>query len=79
MQVLLVRKVLSFLYNQNIEIVEDIFKGKVADYMLSHLVEQAKFYAQNHGNERAWLEFILSLDDDNCLIIADHMLLKKQA
>lgn len=72
------RKVLLFLYNKNIDVVEDIYKGKVGEGMLNHLISKAENYAQTYNNNtRAWMEFILHLDLENSLILIDHLFPEK--
>lgn len=66
-------KIVNFIYNTNIDEVENIFKGKVKDYMLSHLIDkknECKEYRIDN-NSVAWLDFIGNLDEQNSEILFD--------
>lgn len=73
------RKVLLFIYNKNIDVVEEIYKGKVGEGMCNHLVRKAKGYAQTYNNNtRAWMEFIGNLDIENSLILIEYLFPEKK-
>ena len=38
MKSIIMHKIVNFIYNNNVDEIETIYKGKVADYMLSHLI-----------------------------------------
>ena len=79
MKSIIMHKITNFIYNTNIDEVEHIYKGKVADYMLSHLVNKKDNYKaqRNNNNAQAWLDFIGNLDEDNSEILFDFINSKK--
>ncbi|SOU86451.1 hypothetical protein [Tenacibaculum dicentrarchi] len=67
-------KVFRFTYNENIDIIEKIYKDKVADYMLSHLIDKKNGYKETYQNNlKAWEEFILDLDPNNAEILDNYI------
>ncbi|MBE7686454.1 MULTISPECIES: hypothetical protein [Tenacibaculum] len=67
-------KVFRFTYNENIDIIEKIYKDKVADYMLSHLIDKKNDYKETYQNNlKAWEEFILDLDQNNAEILDNYI------
>ncbi|MBE7646692.1 hypothetical protein [Tenacibaculum finnmarkense] len=67
-------KVFRFTYNENIDIIEKIYKDKVADYMLSHLIDKKNDYKETYQNNlKAWEEFILNLDQNNAEILDNYI------
>ena len=40
MESIVMHRILNFIYNNNIDIVEEVFKDKVSDGMLNHLLEK---------------------------------------
>lgn len=70
MESIVMHRVLNFVHNNNIDIIEDIFKDKVSPGMLSHLLSKKESYKlQRNDNLRAWLDFIGNLDAENSAII----------
>lgn len=71
-------KIVNFIYNTNIDDVENIYKGKVEDYMLSHLIDKKNEYKEyRNNNSLAWLDFIGNLDENNSEILFNYILDKK--
>ncbi|WCC45991.1 hypothetical protein [Tenacibaculum finnmarkense] len=67
-------KVFRFTYNENIDIIEKIYKDKVADYMLSHLIDKKNDYKETYQNNlKSWEEFILDLDQNNAKILDNYI------
>ena len=63
-------RILNFIYNNNIDIVEEVFKDKVSDGMLNHLLEKKeRFKAERNDNIKAWFDFIGRLDGENSSIM----------
>ncbi len=61
----ILHKIVNFIYNNSIDEIENIYKGKVSDYMLSHLLdkkEEYKIYRDDNG-------FYRNLDDKNSEIL----------
>ena len=61
----ILHKIVNFIYNNSIDEIETIYKGKVSDYMLSHLLdkkEEYKIYRDDNG-------FYRNLDDKNSEIL----------
>lgn len=68
-------KLLIFIYNNNIDEVERIYKNNVPDYMYSHLVDKKNQYKiEIDDNIKAWFSFIGNLDNANSEIFCDHIL-----
>ncbi|WP_268052138.1 hypothetical protein [Chryseobacterium sp. SL1] len=63
-------RILNFIHNNNIDVVDEIFKDKVSSGMLSHLMNKKENYKrQFNDNLRVWFEFIGHLDNENSEII----------
>ena len=70
MESIVMHKILNFIYNNNIDIVEEIFKDKVSTGMLKHLLQKKeRFKIDRNDNIRAWFDFIGNLDNENSTII----------
>ncbi|QFG54505.1 hypothetical protein [Chryseobacterium sp.] len=67
-------KLLNFLDYNNIDIVEDLYKGRVAGYMLEHLIQQKNRYKEQGDNLKAWLNFIGYLDQANSNILVEEII-----
>ena len=54
MESIVMHKILNFIYNNNIDIVEEIFKDKVSTGMLTHLIEKKnRFKVDRNDNIKA--------------------------
>ena len=63
-------RILNFIYNNNIDIVDEVFKDKVSDGMLNHLLERKdRFKNERNDNIKAWFDFIGRLDGENSTIL----------
>lgn len=70
MKSIIMHKITVFIGNTNIDDVEKIYKGKVPDYMLSHLLDKKEEYKEyRNDNSKAWLDFIGNLDLNNSEIL----------
>jgi hypothetical protein len=70
MESIVMHRILNFIYNNNIDIVEEVFKDKVSDGMLNHLLEKKeRFKAERNDNIKAWFDFIGRLDGENSSIM----------
>ena len=70
MESIVMHKILNFIYNNNIDIVEEIFKDKVSVGMLNHLLEKKeRIKNERQDNIKAWFDFIGRLDNENSAII----------
>lgn len=77
MKAIVMHRILNFIYNNNIDIVEEIFKDKIPNYL--HLMSKKnKYKRETKDNTHAWLEFIGHLDADNSEIIFDHITAKNK-
>ncbi len=79
MKSIIMHKIVNFIYNNNVDEIETIYKGKVSDYMLSHLISKKNGYKsqRNNNNAQAWLDFIGNLDENNSEILFDFINSKK--
>lgn len=78
MESIIMHKILNFVHNNNIELVEDIFKDKVSPSMLSHLLNKKEVYKRDYeDNTKAWMQFIGNLDAENSEIIFNYINKKK--
>ena len=67
-------KICNFIYNKNIDIVEEIYQDKVPNYMLQHLIDKKNEYKNECiNNSSAWLNFIGNLDENNSDILFDYI------
>lgn len=74
MESIVMHRVLNFVHNNNIDIVEEIFKDKVSNGMLKHLLAKKETYKKDRNdNLRAWLDFIGNLDNENSAIIYQYI------
>lgn len=72
MKAIIMHKILNFVHNNNIDMVEDIFKDKVSPTTLKHLVNKKEIYKRDYNdNTKAWMQFIGNLDAENSEIIFD--------
>jgi hypothetical protein len=70
MESIIMHRILNFIDNNNIDVVDEIFEDKVSSGMLSHLINKKENYKrQFNDNLRVWLEFIGHLDNENSEII----------
>lgn len=73
-EALIIHKTLKLIYNRNIDVVEQMFKGKVEEWLLDHLMDMKnEVKGQQKDNTRAWVDFILRLDMDNLQILTDYV------
>jgi len=73
-EALIIHKTLKLIYNRNIDDVEQMFKGKVEEWLLDHLIDMKnEVKGQQKDNTRAWVDFILRLDIDNLQILTDYV------
>ena len=67
-----------FLYNKSIDIVGEIYLGKIPNTMVSHLIDRAqRARDQYKNNELGWIDFIRHLDRENCQTLAEYVINKK--
>ena len=73
-EALTIHKALKLIYNRNIDDVEQIYKGKVEEWLLDHLIEMKdEVKHQQKDNTKAWVDFILRLDMDNLQVFTKHV------
>lgn len=73
-EALIVHKALKLIYNRNIDVVAQIYKGRVEDWQLEHLIDMVKQSKRTQrDNTRAWVDFILCLDASNLQIFTDYV------
>lgn len=78
MKSIIMHKIIVFIGNTNIDEVEKIYKGKVPDYMLSHLLDKKEEYKEYRtDNTKAWFDFIGNLDLNNSDILFEFINEKK--
>ena len=78
MKSIIMHKIIVFIVNTNIDDVEKIYKGKVPDYMLSHLLDKKNEYKEyRDDNSKAWFDFIGNLDLNNSDILFEFINQKK--
>ncbi|MDR4895116.1 MULTISPECIES: hypothetical protein [unclassified Chryseobacterium] len=78
MKSIIMHTILNFVDNNNIDLVEDIFKDKVSPSMLSHLLNKKEGYKRDYDdNTKAWMQFIGNLDAENSEIIFNYINKKK--
>lgn len=67
-------RILNFIHNNNIDIVEEIYKEKVSNGMLQHLLSKKEsFKNQRNDNMKAWFDFIGRLDAENSTIMFEYI------
>jgi hypothetical protein len=72
MKSIIMHKIVVFVINTNIDDVKEIYKDKVPDYMLSHLLDKKEEYKEyRNDNTKSWLDFIGTLDENNSDILFD--------
>lgn len=73
-EALIIYKTLKLIYNRNIDDVEQMFKGKVDEWLLDHLMDMKnESKTQQKDNTKAWVDFILRLDMDNLQLFTNHV------
>lgn len=78
MKSIVMHKICNFIYNNNIDLVEEIYRGKVPNYMLAHIIDKKNEYKEfRNNNAVAWLDFIGNLDQNNSEILFEYILEKK--
>lgn len=79
MKSIIMHKIIVFIVNTNIDDVEKIYRGKVPDYMLSHLLEKKDEYKEyRNDNSKVWFDFIGNLNSNNSDILFEFIKEKKQ-
>ncbi|RNA63951.1 hypothetical protein D1631_00270 [Chryseobacterium nematophagum] len=74
MKSIVMHRILNFIHNNNIDIVEEIFKDKVGTGTLTHILNKKESYKKQHNdNIKVWFEFISHLDDENSEILYHHI------
>lgn len=73
------RKLTRFIFNNNIDEVKTIFKDKVPNDLLNHLVEKIQTYnlERPNNNSGAWIKFITNLDNENAEIFSNYIISSK--
>jgi hypothetical protein len=67
-------KVVSFLFNKNIDIIPDIYRGKLESHLVAHLMDKARSCREQHNdNTLGWVDFIMSLDQSNLSILEEYI------
>lgn len=78
MKSIVMHRILNFIHNNNVDIVDEIFKEKVSSGMLTHLINKKENYKfQFKDNLKVWFEFIGHLDSENSEILFDYINTKK--
>jgi hypothetical protein len=78
MKSIIMHKIVVFVINTNIDDVKEIYKDKVPDYMLSHLLDKKEEYKEyRNDNTKSWLDFIGTLDENNSDILFDFINYKR--
>ncbi len=71
------QKIILFIFNNNIDVVKEIYKNKIPEYMVSHLLDKASYYIESRNdNTLAWVDFIGNLDCKNVKILENYILNK---
>ena len=71
----LVVQVINFIYNKNLDIIPQIFSGKIEDHFVAHLINKARYFQDKHNNNTlGWVDFIMSLDQQNITILEEYIL-----
>lgn len=71
----LVVQVINFIYNKNLDIIPQIFGGKIEDHFVAHLINKARYCRDKHNNNTlGWVDFIMSLDQQNITILEEYIL-----
>lgn len=70
-------RVIKFLYDVNIDVVESIFVKQLPIEEAKQLADKAKSIRQEYNNnERAWIYFILDLTDKQLNVLAEYVFTK---
>ena len=70
-------RVIKFLYDVNIDVVESIFSKQLPIEEAKQLGDKAKSIRQEYNNnERAWIYFILDLTDKQLNVLAEYVFTK---
>ena len=70
-------RVIKFLYDVNIDVVESIFVKQLSIEEAKQLADKAKSIRQEYNNnERAWIYFILDLTDKQLNVLAEYVFTK---
>jgi hypothetical protein len=70
-------RVIKFLYDVNIDVVESIFVKQLSIEEAKQLCDKAKSIRQEYNNnERAWIYFILDLTDKQLNVLAEYVFTK---
>lgn len=79
MKSIVMKQICNFIYNNNIDVVEKIYKDKVPEWLFNHLIDKKNQYkeARIDNNSVAWLDFIGNLDEQNSEILFDYINNKK--
>ena len=79
MESIVMHRILNFIYNNNIDIVEEVFKDKVSDGMLNHGINDIEGYSlvdlpkERYGNSYNWGSYILSLNPIEQFKLLSHL------
>mgnify|MGYP000041483636 CR=1 FL=1 len=67
-------KVVSFLYNENMNIISKIYSGKIDSHFVAHLIDKAHYCREKYNdNTLGWVDFILGLDQKNLSILEEYI------
>lgn len=70
-------RVIKFLYDVNIDVVESIFSKQLPIEEAKQLGDKAKSIRREYNNnERAWIYFILDLTDKQLNVLAEYVFTK---
>lgn len=67
-------EILAFFKNKNIDIITNIFKGKVENEVVQNLLDKMKSICEKNKNKDiyiSWIEFMESLDKNNRRILEE--------
>ena len=71
-------KVINFLYDKNIDLIPQIYGGKIDSYLVEHLLDKARRCREQHNdNTLGWVDFIQTLDGKNLSILEEYIFTKK--
>ena len=69
-------KVVSFLYDKNIDLIPKIYGGKIESHLVAHLLEKARNCREKHNdNTLGWVDFIMGLEQNNLSILEEYIFL----
>lgn len=70
----LILNLLAFINNDNIDVIQNIFKGKVKDDVMQNLLDKMKSICNKNKDIRiSWIDFIENLDKDNRIILEKYI------